>query len=284
MGVVNSAISNVAFPAPQMPRESYEDLQKRSDLRMITTSKGDRIPACYVKARSGMRAPFTVIYSHSNAEDLALIIQHVDKLVQEVRVDVFAYEYVGYSLSRFEQNSKEPSEKGCIQSIEAAWRYCVDELDIPPKQIIIFGRSIGSGPAIALAAKDGVEDSRYSPQDIGGMVLLSPIESGARVFSSMITNSLDMFKNYEKMRNIKCPVAIIHPTNDQVVPVANGKALHMECKNPFHPLWIENCGHNDVPHKEIFEYMRSFCRFLKPKEFGQQGQNHGDPCSCCFVQ
>merc|ERR1740121_3476296 len=124
MGAVNFAITNVVFPAPDMPREAYADLESRRDLVMLTTSKGDRIPAVHVK-RSGSWAPFTILYSHANAEDLSLITDYIDKLARSLEVDIFAYEYVGYSLSRFEENAKQPSEAGCYQSIEAAWRYLV---------------------------------------------------------------------------------------------------------------------------------------------------------------
>jgi len=279
MGAVNSAITSAVFPAPDVPREAYADLENRRDLVKITTSKGDQIPAIYVR-RSGSfaMAPFTVIYSHANAEDLSLILEYIDNVARSLDCDVFAYEYVGYSLSRFEENSKKPTEPGCYQSIEAAWKYCVEDLDIPPEKIIVMGRSIGSGPAIHLASQQSVAGTDKSPKDMGGAVLLSPIESGARVFNGMLTTSYDFFQNYKKMRLVNCPVAIIHPAKDEIVPVSNGKCLHLECQKPYEPLWIENCGHNDIPQEELFEYIRGFFRSLKPSVSAFAPRGGETPC------
>jgi len=282
MGAVNSAISNVVFPVPDMPREAYADLERRKDLVTLTTSKGDRIPA--VHKRSGSWAPFTILYSHANAEDLSLITDYVDKLARSLEVDIFAYEYVGYSLSRFEENAKQPSEAGCYQSIEAAWRYLVEDLEIPPERIIAMGRSIGSGPAIHIASTTTVSGTDHSPKDMGGVVLLSPIESGARTFNGMLTSSYDVFQNYKKMRLVAAPVAIIHPKNDEIVPVTNGKCLHIECQNPYEPYWVDNCGHNDVPESEIHEYMRKFFRSLKPSVPAFAPKGYSGETSCCWLQ
>jgi len=226
----------------------------------------------------GSFAPFTILYSHANAEDLSLILEYVDKLARSLDCNVFAYEYVGYSLSRFEENAKKPTEAGCYQSVEAAWKYCVQDLEIPPEKIIAMGRSIGSGPAIHLGSQQSVAGTEHSPKDMGGMVLLSPIESGARTFNGMLTNSYDFFQNYNKMRLIRCPVAIMHPVKDEIVPVTNGKCLHLECQKPYEPLWIENCGHNDVPQEELFEYVRGFFRSLRP---GMPAKAANGEVPCC---
>merc|ERR1712118_96727 len=128
-------------------------------------------------------------------------------------------------LSRFE--NKTPSELGCLRSIDAAWRFLVEEIKIPPKNIIIYGRSIGSGPSVDLVSR----------VDAGGVLLQSPLESGARAvlgaFVSMIGYHWDIFRNYEKIGKIRAPVGIMHGTVDKVIPVQNGKNLHLLLQKPF---------------------------------------------------
>ncbi len=63
---------------------------------------------------------------------------------------------------------------------ETVLRSCTDQLKIPPKELVIFGRSIGSGPSVDLASRE-VEGSEFSPLDVAGVLLQSPVESGARV-------------------------------------------------------------------------------------------------------
>mmetsp|Transcript_42080 Transcript_42080/g.78193 ORF Transcript_42080/g.78193 Transcript_42080/m.78193 type:complete len:263 (+) Transcript_42080:56-844(+) len=259
---MGGAINTLAFPAPVLPRSFYEDeLVRRPDLVWLETTKKEKIPACHVK---GGQIGKTILYSHGNAEDLGLHLDYIDALAHFTGADVFSYEYVGYSLSKL--HGGEPSEAGCIRSIDAAWRHLVDELKIPPQQIIIFGRSIGSGPSVDLASRQTVEYSQHSPLKVAGVILQSPLESGARAvlgyYTSFFGYQLDIFRNYEKIDKITAPVAIMHGTCDEVVPHANGKALFEKLKTPFEPLWIEGHGHNDMPQTQCFGYVKHFIRHL----------------------
>lgn len=272
---MGSAINVVAFPAPELDRAFYEEeLLTRRDLVWLTTTDGERIPACHVRKLEYQRAKssdsflstprLTILYSHGNAEDLALHLDYIDALVHFTGSDVLSYEYVGYSVSRLE--GAQASEPGCIRSIDAAWRYLVDEQRIPPKRIVIFGRSIGSGPSVDLASRSEVENCTASPLDVAGVLLQSPLESGARAVLGHVTSVLgyylDIFKNYEKISKISAPVAIMHGTSDEVVPVSNGKALHAQLQRAYEPLWLEGYGHNNMPQDVCFDYVKSFLRFL----------------------
>merc|ERR1711920_170216 len=120
---------------------------------------------------------------------------------------------------------------------------------------------IGSGPSVDLASRE-VEGSSGSPLDAAGVLLQSPIESGARVAFgntvSFIGYYLDIFKNYEKIDKITAPVAIMHGTADRVVAVANGQNLNQMVQKPYQPLWIEGYGHNDMPQDRCFDYAKQF--------------------------
>jgi len=74
--------------------------------------------------------------------------------------------------------------------------------------------------------------------------------------------SLDIFRNYEKIDKITAPVAIMHGTRDEVVPCANGEALHEKLQNKFDPLWLQGYGHNNMPQDECFDYVKEFFRRL----------------------
>ena len=57
----------------------------------------------------------------------------------------------------------------------------------------------------------------------------------------------------------------MHGTEDDIVPLGNGLAIHEACKNPVEPLWLEGYGHNDLPNA--------------PRSFGEQK----GPKSWCFL-
>ncbi|CAN0447435.1 unnamed protein product, partial [Scytosiphon promiscuus] len=71
------------------------------------------------------------------------------------QVNVLAYEYSGYGKSE-----GTVSEDNCYADIRAAYDYLTTQKKTPPKQIVLYGRSLGSGPTCQLAeelAADGVE-------------------------------------------------------------------------------------------------------------------------------
>ena len=86
-------------------------------------------------------------------------------------------------------------------------------MKVDKADILVGGRSIGSGPALHLAAK-------YSPQSL---ILISPIKSVndvARLIAGRITDMLvdERFPNMTKAKEVKCPTIIVHGLDDQMVP------------------------------------------------------------------
>lgn len=263
---MGGVIDGLAFPAPKHPPDFYESLKSRPDFIELRTSEDECIPACFV--RPERQAKMTILYSHGNAEDLLLHMEFIDALAKNTGANVFTYEYVGYSLSQCE--GKVPSEEACIRSIEAAWLHCVGSLGILPSRIVIYGRSIGSGPSVDLASRKTIPGTFHSPLEVAGVLLQSPISSGARaVFppgvstvASKLLYHFDIYRNYEKIGKIKVKVAIVHGTADEVVNISNGKELYQLLANPFEPNWVQGYGHNNLPLEECFNYARKFLDHL----------------------
>ena len=42
-----------------------------------------------------------------------------------------------------------PSEEKCYANIELCYKYLTDQLHVPPKHIVVYGRSLGSGELYA---------------------------------------------------------------------------------------------------------------------------------------
>lgn len=159
---MGALVSKIAFPHP--PKEYSEDeLKDRRDLKSLTTKSGLKIPAIHV-ARAG--SDFTLIYSHGNAEDVGLSLFLLDMMSEILDVSVIAYEYPGYSIS-----DGEPSEVGCYEAIDAAYHYATKTVEIDPKKIVFYGRSLGTGPSV---------DKCSRCPDVAGCILESPLESGIR--------------------------------------------------------------------------------------------------------
>lgn len=86
--------------------------------------------------------------------------------------------------------------------IETVYLYLTENLNIPSDNIILFGRSIGSGPSCYLAEK----------YKVAGVMLHAPLMSALRVVFSNLrwTFWFDKFPNIDRMKNFDCPVYIVH--------------------------------------------------------------------------
>mmetsp|Transcript_19453 Transcript_19453/g.35265 ORF Transcript_19453/g.35265 Transcript_19453/m.35265 type:complete len:267 (+) Transcript_19453:100-900(+) len=250
---MGGAVAAVAFQAP--PKElSQHILQARPEHIFLVTEDGDRISAVHLRSPRQVRR--VVLYSHSNAEDVGLKLSFLDRMVDICATEVLAYDYCGYGLS-----DGTPTEENCYAAIDAAYAYLRREFD--PSNIVTFGRSIGSGPSIDL-------NSRHP--EIRGMVLQSPMESGAKAFlgnaGAWVGYQLDIFRNYEKIGDIACPVLFMHGLADEVVPFSNAKALYDACPNAVNPLWIDGRGHNNLPTDIVLQRVREFLDDLEGLGWG----------------
>ncbi|NJN31064.1 MAG: alpha/beta hydrolase [Synechococcales cyanobacterium RM1_1_8] len=174
-------------------------------------------------------AKLTILYSHGNAEDLGDIRPKLER-IGESGYSVVAYDYAGYGLS-----DGEPGERRTYREIEAVYRYVVEELEVPPGQIVVYGRSIGGGPSLYLASREPV----------GGLIVESSFVSAFRVLTRVPLVPFDKFPNLARMKQVSVPVLIMHGEQDGVIPLWHGQKLYEAAPEPKQALWVEAAGHND---------------------------------------
>jgi hypothetical protein len=111
----------------------------------------------------------------------------------------------------------------------------------PEEQIILYGRSLGSGLATRLAAEN-------APQQL---ILESPfysLEAIARRQFPFVPPFVLKYplRTYEWISQVDCPITIVHGTADNVVPYADGERLREHIAAPLRFQRIEGGGHNDL--------------------------------------
>lgn len=170
-----------------------------------------------------------------NGEDLGITASYILELSNALKTSALCYDYSGYGLS-----SGKPSENNCYMDIKAAYNYLISERRVAPTRIVLFGRSLGSGPTVELASQLGSQ--------LGGVVLIAALTSCVRVvFNSMVTTmKFDMFANIDKIERVGVPVFCVHGMDDEVVPFLHGVELSKRAKFPLRPLWIRGAGHNNL--------------------------------------
>ncbi|XP_017427937.1 uncharacterized protein LOC108336109 isoform X2 [Vigna angularis] len=161
------------------------------------------------------------------------------------------YDYSGYGAS-----TGKPSESSTYADIEAIYECLETEYGVSQEDLILYGQSVGSGPTLHLASK--------LPR-LRGVVLHSGILSGLRVLCHVkFTFCFDIYKNINKVKKVKCPVLVIHGTEDEVVNWLHGNGLWKMAKESYEPLWIKGGGHCNL---ELYpDYIRHLCKFIQEME------------------
>lgn len=233
------ADSLIFLPQPA----SYQDTK---DILKLPVSETEKISAIYLP---NPQSAYTLLFIHGNAEDLGDVRPLLDRF-HDWGLSVFAYDYRGYGTS-----DGNPSEHNAYQDADAAYIYMTQELKIPPKQIIVYGRSLGGGSATELA-------NRHS---VGGLILESTFTSAFRVVVPFPILPFDKFSNLDKVRKVRCPVLVMHGRADQTIPIKHSQTLYQVASEPKMSLWVEAAGHNDfteVAGKRLQQTLISFQQLI----------------------
>jgi fermentation-respiration switch protein FrsA (DUF1100 family) len=225
----------------QPPRPSY-----RSDapgITRIAVAGSDSLAVAFLPSPS---ARFTILYSHGNAEDLGHVLPFLHAL-RDLGFAVIGYDYRGYGRS-----ARGPATaRKAVEDAEAVHRYATTGLEIEPERLIIYGTSVGSGPAIELAA-------RHRP---AGLIVQSAFTSAFRVLTRVPLLPFDRFPNLKRLAAVRCPILVIHGTRDLVVPASQGRQLFSAAAEPKQALWVEGAGHNDLLHVAGQQYVQALREF-----------------------
>jgi abhydrolase domain-containing protein 17 len=201
-------------------------------------------------------ARYTILYSHGNAEDLG----HLVTLLRELRdagFGVLAFDYRGYGLS----SDVRPTAWRAVEDAESVYTYAVESLGIEPDRLLLYGRSIGAGPALEVAAN----------YDAAGVILESAFTSAYRVMTRVAVLPFDRFSNIRHVRELDVPLLVIHGTADAVIPPAHGRQLYAAAPGLKQAFWVEGAGHNDlglVAGPRYYEALRDFVRMLDASRHG----------------
>ncbi|NUM54750.1 MAG: alpha/beta hydrolase [Candidatus Hydrogenedentes bacterium] len=215
---------------------------------------GENTSEAWLLPRENARG--VVLFSHGLGQTMAERLE-MGKAFHDLGFDVFMYEYGGYWNS-----SGEPSEKRCFEDVNAAWSYLTDTKEYGANEILVFGESMGTGPSVEIA-------HRKRP---GALVLMSPFTSLVDVAQrrmKLLPVGLLLrhrFDNAAKIRDVTCPVLIMHGVDDHEVPFAQGQRL-FELANEPKTLVRMRGGHDAfwIAQEEFKDRVETFAALLFPR-------------------
>ena len=133
------------------------------------------------------------------------------------------------------------SEQALLEDGRAALAFA-RERGIPGEQIVLYGESLGTGIAVALAAGT----------DIGALVLETPYSSIADVAQSRYWYTpakwltRDRFDAMAHIGAVRAPVLVFHGDADATIPIRFAKRLFEAAPEPKEGHFIPGAGHADL--------------------------------------
>ena len=175
-----------------------------------------------------------VLYYHGNRRNISWYARHVGGFHRN-GYDVWMIDYPGYGKSTGKLEVD-------VLFAYALQMYRLARTQAPPDSIVIYGRSMGTGIAAWLAAR---EPARR-------LILETPYYSLASLLSTylpvypwdrMIRYGI---RTYEYLPDVKAPVTVFQGTDDWTVPLRNASRLKPFLKPGDEFVVIEGGSHNDL--------------------------------------
>ena len=206
----------------------------------LQVADGTRLHAWHIKSKPD--APL-VIYFGGNAEEVSWMLDEIPR--QDTGAAWLLVDYRGYGAS-----GGTPSEPA-LEGDAAAW---YDRFAPTNKRIVAFGRSLGSGVAVHLAAE----------RRLDSIILITPFDSmvdvGKRHYPFLPVSWLlkHRFDSLALAPKLQTPLLCVVATHDEVIPAEHARRLYDAWGGP--KKWIElAASHNSIDgHPDYWPSVRSF--------------------------
>jgi uncharacterized protein len=171
-------------------------------------------------------------------------------------MNVLIPEFVGYGMS-----GGQPSEHGVYSTAESAYAWLQTRKDIDKTKIIPAGWSLGAAAAIEIARN-------HPGRGLITMSAFTSMHDMARKILPFFPSGFMLkhhFPNEQKLRDITCPVLIIHGKRDSLIPFAMSKRLEEAANGHARRIAVDFADRNDmfeVGGEELFDQVGKFVNSL----------------------
>jgi hypothetical protein len=210
---------------------------------VLTSSDGERLIAWHVAPRGDRPV---VLYFQGNAGGSNLRVDRFNRLTAEGN-GLLALSYRGYGGS-----TGKPSEEGLIRDAQAAYDFA--RARYPAKRIVLFGESLGTAVAVALAAG----------REIGALILDAPFTSAADVgasaypFAPVRWLMKDTWRSDERIGRVSAPLLVLHGERDTIIPISFGERLFALAREPKRMVRFGNGGHVNLDEQGAAKVWKEF--------------------------
>ena len=228
------------YPEGDWEKEEVEDID-------LTAKDGTKIHGWFYRAEEPKK---TLLFFHGNAGNITFRHSWCLKLMQK-NFNVLAIDYRGYGKS-----AGKPTEAGIYEDAHAAYRYLIDERKVKSTELIVYGKSLGGGPASEIALR----------LPCAGLILQSTFTSIADM-AAFIFPVLPLrwilrtrFDTHEKLKQIDVPVLIIHSSDDELIPAYMAESNYEACHQGKLKLF-SGATHNGLISEKSSQLLELFKAF-----------------------
>ncbi|RCV90105.1 alpha/beta hydrolase [Billgrantia montanilacus] len=200
----------------------------------------------------------SLLFFHGNAGNISHRLDSIRQF-NRLGLSVLIVDYRGYGRSE-----GSPSEAGTARDARASWRWLLEEAELSPDEIVLFGRSLGAAVAAELAAGLAAD---VSP---AAVILESPFRSVPSLGQSLYPflpvrwlASLD-YDTETYVTRVAAPLLVIHSREDEIIPFPQGEAVFEAASEPKEMLVIRG-GHNTGFLDSEPEYSDGIDAFLEER-------------------
>lgn len=237
---------NLIFYPKKLERSYALDVNDSCREVFFSSTGGAEINGIFLRTKSDK----VVLYLHGNAGALDSWQQIIPYFQEYSPHSLLVIDYRGYGKS-----TGKITEKGLYDDAQAAYNYLLLQ-GFKPENIIIYGRSIGTGIATHLAAHNTVRS----------LVLETPYYNFGKLAHEKMPYLLPRlvlayrFPTSRLINSVHAPILILHGTKDATIPVHHGKKLYLHYKGTDKKLVvIEGGEHNNLSRfPEFSEALKPF--------------------------
>ena len=208
-----------------------DSLHLVSERLTLLSGDGTRLSGIVIPAAD--TAAQWLLYLHGNAGNVtSSLLPPFYARVHALGLNIAAVDYRGYG----DSEARRPSETGVYADARALYDWLRTVRHVPSARIIIYGHSLGSGPATELALH----------VEAAGLILEGAFTSvpdrGAEVYPWLPVHWLatQQFANLDKIGGVAMPKLLMHARDDSIIPFEHGLRLFAAASAP--KQWVELKG------------------------------------------
>jgi len=199
----------------------------------------------------------TLLFLHGTFRNLIGNQRKIEAL-RNAGFSVLALDYRGWGAS----TPITPSESSIVQDARLAWAELVRRQPQAGRRVI-YGHSMGSGVAVALASELGADT-------VGAVVLESAFTSFTDVareagFWARLANLFnpERFDSLSRIKAVRTPLLMLHGALDDTVPITLGRRLFEAAQPPKQWLEVANARHSDLDATDPDLYRQTLQAFMQ---------------------